>query len=240
MSRCLISFSSQGREDYNKALLRLIDSAREHFLGDMHMMSPDHPQAQHRGIRIHPGYPISEEYGDCQTHKEAPYQFKPFLFKQAFEQGYDEIIWCDSTIRMVKSPRPLFERAKKEGVVVFNNLGHPLRKYIHDKALTNVGITEEELKDIEQIMACVLIFNLRNEKGKAIFDEWIRLSMDKESFQEGTSGREEFVAHRHDQAILSGLCWKHGITHLPYGTLVYPPHDRSGEHGNDFYFVNKL
>lgn len=238
--KCLISFSSQGREDYNKALTRLIDSSREHYSGDYHLTSPDHSLTAHGGVTIHRGYPVSAEYGDCMTHKEAPYQFKPFLFQQMYEQGYDEILWCDSTIRMVKNPKPLFELAKERGLVVFNNLGHPLKKYIHDTALINLGITEDELKDIEQIMACVLIFNLKNEQGKAIFDEWIRLSMDGESFQEGTSQREGFAVHRHDQAVLSGLCYKHGITHQPYGELVYPPHDKSGEYGVDYYFVNKL
>ncbi len=240
--KCIVSWSSQGRENYPAAQLKLIKSCvNAGWDGDYIMQSLDGYCDHYMGVPIEIGrYPQSKEYPLNNNHAEIPYGFKPTLIQEAYEKGYEQIIWCDSTIRMAKNPSPLLEMAANSGVVAFDNLGHPLKNWISDVCLKSLAITEQELEGIKQIMACVIIFDLSNSKGLSIFKEWISKAHDGQSFQNGYgSKRQGFVAHRHDQASLSGILWKNNVELLPYGKLVYPPHDKTGEYGNDFYFINK-
>lgn len=229
--QCLISYASKGREDYNSAMTRNIINARKYYRGDMIYYSLDNPR-QVLDIAIQSGLPK-----DCDAHSDVPYQFKPKLFKEAYDKGFRQILWLDSTVVLMKNIDKIFEECSTRGVVAFHNLGHNVSKWISDKAVKNIGLNLSE--DPYQIMACVVGFDLDNKIGKKIFDKWIGLSEDGESFQNNPSTHEGFIAHRHDQACLSGLLWKEKIKLLPYGSLVYQPHDIDHKFGKDFYFVNK-
>lgn len=244
-NKVIVSFASKGREDYNAAQLGLIKSCvNAGWDGDYYIRSYDGYCDNYLGVDIKLGsYPITERYGLCNNHFEIPWGFKPNLILEAIERGsYEQIVWCDSTVRMVKDIQPLLDIAKERGVVAFDNLGHPLKFWITDVALEHAGITEQELQanDIKQIMACCIIFDVSNQQGKVVFEEWLRLSRDGVSFQNGyDSKREGFIATRSDQACLSAILWKKGIGLEPYGKLVYPPHDETKEYGEEIYFVNK-
>ena len=242
--KIVVSFASKGRENYNKAQLGLIKSCvNAGWDGDYLIRSYDGYCDNYLGVDIKLGsYPITEKHGLCPNHAEIPWGFKPDIILEAIEKGnYNQIIWCDSTVRMIKNPQPLLDYAKEHGVCAFDNCGHPLKFWISDVALEHLHITEQELEDnnIQQIMACCVIFDVGTMKGKAIFEEWAALSKDGACFQIYGSQREGFKAHRSDQAVLSGILWKYKVPLMPYGKLVYPPHDSNFEYGQDIYFVNK-
>ena len=229
--QCLISFASKGREDYNKAMTRNIEVAKSQgYTDDFLYYSLDQPR-EVSGVTIKGGLPLN-----CPSHQDTPYGFKPFLFKEAFDRGYRQIIWLDSTIVLARNPQLVFDECKKRGVVAFHNLGHPLEKWISDKAVKNTGVNLSE--NPQQIMACVVGFDLENEQGKRIFDKWFALAQDGESFQNNPSTINGFVAHRHDQAILSALLHLEKIPLLPYGSLVYEAHAQ-GYDGHVPFFINK-
>lgn len=221
MKKCLISYAKNGREQYEKALKRSENIVNK--------ICPDVDK-----IFYYRDLPKG-----CPTHQEVPYAFKPYIFKQAFDKGYTKVIWLDSTIVTVKAIDKLWDFLEVKGVLAFHNLGHPLKNWVSDVALEAMGISDEDLNEIEQIMACVVGFDISNPKGKKVFDEWFALAEGKVAFQNYGSNRTGFVAHRHDQACLSALLWKHHIKMLPYGKLVYEPHDVNKQFGDDFYFVNK-
>ncbi len=241
MSKCIVSYSSLGRENYPKAQLRLIRSIKDAGWQDgLIMYSLDGYADEYMGTKIELGkYPKSEKYQLGNNHQEIPYGFKPELIQIARERGYDKIMWCDSTILLAKNPTDTFAHAEKYGVAAFNNLGHPLYKYCSDLCLERQDILESDLFGIEQIMACCIAFDFTNEYGQQAFDKWIEASRDGVSFQNYGSQREGFITHKHDQACLSLILWKLGIPLLPYGKLVYHPHDVTGEYGNDFEIINK-
>ena len=242
MKPVIVNYSSTGRELYPAAQLRMIKSFVDHgWDGDYHIRCLDGYVDQYMGVPIKLGsYPTPAGVEVIYNHNETPYAFKPNIILEAKEMGYKQVIWVDSTVCMDKNFQPLLDHAKAVGVAAFDNLGHPLRNWISDIALERLEISEEELEQIPQVMACVIIFDFTNPIGEQVFSEWLAASQDGVSFQNGyESKRERFVKHRHDQAVLSGLLWKHGIELLPYGNLVYEPHDKTGEYGNFFYFVNR-
>ena len=232
MKTCLVSFSSKGREDYNQKLLRLIDSAKEHWQGDYLIYSLDHELSEYKGVKINPGYPRPSLF-KCFTHGEVPYLFKIAIIVEAFEKGYRKIVWLDSSMILQKDITPLFET--KTGITVFENLGHPLYKYISDDACKVLKVSEKKLLTIPQIWGGALFFNFEKNNTYKVFK---KIYLSARAFIDGTSNRAGFIAHRHDQAVMSVLM--HGKCNmLPYGKIKCPPHDVTGEFGNDVYLICK-
>lgn len=227
---CLLSFASAGREDYRFFLLRLLDSAIEHWKGDYLIYSPDHELTEYKGIKINKGYP--EPKGIISyPHDQMPYQFKTALIQQALEMGYNKVIWLDSRMIINKDLTPLFKNA----VTMFENLGHPLKNYISYNAERLLGFPD--LDNIVQVWGGCYTLNFMKSDAWKFWDKLKEHSIDG-SFKDGDSKREGFVAHRHDQAVMSVIA-KEYATMLPYGQIVCPPHDETLEYGNDFYLISK-
>lgn len=222
---CLVSFSSKGREDYNKNLLELLDSALLHWKGDYLIYSLDHWLNEYKGIKINKGYPK-----DSLTHEEMPYQFKYALIKEALDKGYNRVVWLDTSFTLVKDITPLFEY----GIGMFHNLGHPLYKYISDEALELLEVEHESIYNIEQVWGGALFFDFNKPYVLNKFDEILKHSKDG-SFKDGTSNSTGFVAHRHDQSVMSVLMRNEQL--IPYGKVKIKQHYLNGEYGNDCYIV---
>lgn len=221
MSKIVISYAKNGREAYEEVMKRAKDCIEE------------------TNPKLDTYFLINKLPKGTPEHSETPYAFKPYIFKEVFKRGYKQVIWIDSTIVTVKDLQPLFDYMKEHGVLAFDNLGHPLMNWISDVACQELNISEKELKDVKQIMACVVGFDINNEKGRKVFNEWYKQAERGESFRDNPSKRKGFIAHRHDQAVLSVLLHQNNISILDYGHLVYQPHDTNFEYGKYFYFINK-
>lgn len=231
---CIVSFASKGREPYQVMLLRLIDSALEHWKGDMLIYSPDFDTHQYRGVTIHKGYPKPVGVKSF-THQEMPYQFKTAMIQLALEQGYERIIWLDSSMIIKKDLTPLFSQEKNSGMTFFENLGHPTWKYLSDNATKLLGISEEYLMEIPQVWGGAFALDFNNAFAISFFDNLKEFSVNG-SFKNAGSTRPGFVAHRHDQSVMSVLADVTGNI-LPYGNILCPPHDTDGTYGTDPYLV---
>ena len=237
MKDLIVSFASKGRDDYRVSLLRLIDSCKEHWPGDLLIYSPDHELSEYKGVTIHKGWPQPEGVKSF-THSEMPYQFKTAMIQLALEKGYKRIIWLDSSMQLTKDITPLLDRSAT-GIVTFHNLGHPTYKYLSDSAekmLWKEGFFyDRDLVEIPQIWGGAFMLDFNKKDAVNFFDLLKEFSCNG-SFKDSGSSRYGFIAHRHDQSVMSVLLYGK-CDMLPYGTIVCPPHDRTGEYGNDYYLV---
>lgn len=192
---CLISLAIDGRERYTEKLMGLENS--------LHKWPYD--------TRIYKAYP---DY--CTPNDVIPYKFKFNLIQQARQDGYTRIVWLDSSIRIIQDPVALFG---EDGIIAFDNLGHPLWKYISDKARNNLQLSEAQLKQIPQTWGGAIGFDFTRDKACEIFAEIYRQST-MGSFETAGSSRPGFISHRHDQAVMSVIFWKHKYKLLPYGTIA--------------------
>ena len=225
--KCLVSFASNGREDYRKSQLALIKSASGYeesecnWTGDYwnyHYLIRclDGYCDRYEDVDIKLGsYPVTKKYGVSWQHADMPYQFKPFAIYEAFEMGYTKILWCDSTIRIMKDPEPLWELAAEHGILAWDNEGHPLSNWITDYAKEKTGLTDPNAK---QIMACCIMFDFSHPKTLKVVEDWIEGSLNN-SFHKST---ENGQPSRHDQSYLSALMSVNNIEVQPYGVLAYP------------------
>ena len=225
---CLVSFSSKGREDYNKKLLNLLDSAIEHWDGDYLIYSPDHELDLYKGITIHKGYPPLSR-----THEENPYEFKFRAIMEAVRLGYEKIVWLDTSMTLAADITGLF--LPQHGITVFHNLGHPLPYYISDNAIDILGITSDDLEAIPQIWGGALFFDFSVANTNQMFFEII-CAIDKGALKDGGSKRVGFIAHRHDQAVMSVILYTR-CTMLDYGYIVSKEHARTKEYGDNYYII---
>lgn len=214
MKPLIISIGVDGREKYSEKILKLEESLK-YWKGD---------------IEIYKSFP---EW--CTNHYVVPYAFKYDLIKDAIKRGYRKIFWLDSSMRLIeeRSIADLLEQSKT-GVVAFDNLGHLLANYINDTAIKNLGI--ETTEGVKQIWGGCTFWDFDKELPNIILSE-IFEQISKGSFNNDNTRRENFVAHRHDQAVLSVLLHNHNVELLPYGTLVSAEHARTKEYGNNYYFI---
>ncbi len=161
---------------------------------------------------------IFQSYPDGVTpHSEIPYKFKYDLILQGYAAGYKRIWWLDSTMRIIKNPFDLFSLSDK-GIVAFDNLGHPLYKYITDLAVTNLDC-EALLMSIQNSWGGAIGFDFTKPEPILILNEILKQSK-LGSFDNGTSTREGFVAARHDQSCNSVLFYYYGVKLFDYGVIA--------------------
>lgn len=220
MGKVIVSLSSSGRENYNEAqlgLIRSIDRKAPDY--DTHLRSVDGYVDEYLERKILLGdWPNTERWGKSWNHQNMPYQFKPFMVGEALEMGYKKIIWCDSTIRVINNPDPLWALAAEHGIIAWDNEGHPLEKYIPDHQLNYLGI--DSAKGMYQIMACCIVFDFDHPKTMPIFERWIDGAKNN-CFHHNESKNPHYIASRHDQALLSALMNINCIPVQPYGGLAY-------------------
>lgn len=223
--KCLINFFSQGREDYCRGTERLIQSAKiTGFNGDILIFSPhyNYDYVYDGNIFTYKGYPNTEKYGECKPHKEEPYQFKAFAFQKALEMGYEQILWCDSSVVIFRNPEHYFKLAKEIGVVLFDNQGCLESVFTSDDCLDQMGCSYKYANTFFQIEAAIMLLDFTYWKTHDFFNDYIKYCIDGICLK-GKSGskRPEFKAHRHDQSIASYIAKKHYINSINYGGWTY-------------------
>jgi hypothetical protein len=234
----LISFASKGRENYLQMIERLAKTAKFfNFPGDIILFTKGREEIGHENVLVVPDYPTTKTFGKSKTHQEVPYQFKPFAFQYCREQGYEQVIWMDSSTLILRDVVHVFETLTSMQFMMPDNPGCTEYRFTADDALEKMGCSLEEAKTFFQIMACVMMMDFRFKRPNEVLDEWLHYSMDGVTFiGAGGSRREDYGGHRHDQSCMSYLLKKRAIPHIPYGLLVYP----YGEWMNEFrpVFIN--
>lgn len=243
---CIVTYAKRGREDYIKAMWRMIGSALncnnpnvdvlycvdycsddQEFVGDAikREYGVFKDEWIHRLVRV-PSSTVPD-------HNEIPYGFKPALINKAIEYGYQHVLWCDSTIYFHKNTweTSLWNIIEISGIVSTENLGYPLMNWITSEALDVLGVPEQKRisDEVKQITACWIGFNFNNKTALETFNDWLvygsvtkengGIFSDYQSLVEPELPRLPFKSHRHDQAILSWLMHEKGFPVLPYGSI---------------------
>mgnify|MGYP006360548119 CR=1 FL=1 len=201
MKKLIVSLAVNGRENYVEKQKKLIETLP---------------------IAKDCDYWILNEYPDYVTpHSVTPYRFKFDLLKKAQELGYEQVFWMDSSMRILKDPFELLDKAA-QGIVAFHNLGHPVKHYITDLAVKNTDATAF-LDIIESTWGGCLGFDFRKALPRLML-KWTIYQSEIGTFDEGGSVRPEFKAARHDQSCLSVLFFQNEVLLLPYGVIAAKPH----------------
>lgn len=191
------------------------------------MYSNDMPEGERREYNI--------QTFDVTPHSQVPYKFKLELINKAVQDGYTKIVWLDSSLQLVRDVNELFNESAG---FCFHNLGHPLKKYISDVCASNLILSDEELEVTPQIWGGAFGLDFTNPDAHKILRALIRQS-ELGSFNEGSSDREGFVAHRHDQAVMSVIFKRYKVKMYDYGYITTASHCFDPfEYGNHSYIYH--
>ena len=155
----------------------------------------------------------------CPSHQEMPYAFKAYALNKA--RDYDYVIWADAGIQLVK-PFSKFTDHLEEHGYFFPLNGWDTGTWCSDAALPLLGITREESFNYPHMMACVMGFNMHDERCRKFLDKYLEHSKDG-SFKGAwinTNNEVSFdrrvLGHRHDQTAASVIATDLGMEFSPH------------------------
>jgi len=105
---------------------------------------------------------------------DCPYGFKPFLFEEARDLGYENILWLDACVIPVKNVNPVFDFIKKKGICFFTSHSRPSwRQFDMGYASLMPSMAMSRDKPYEEVSARVIGLNMTDPKGVDLLNKWL-------------------------------------------------------------------
>jgi hypothetical protein len=156
------------------------------------------------------------------SHADTPFAFKAYALKQAAEQGFEVLLWADSSIVPLRPLNLLWKLIETQGYWFSENLPHGEEsgtfsngQWTSDAALVPLHLTREESFTFPHVIATAFGLDLRHDIAWRFFAEYIRLAEQGTAFRGAGSNHDlslsqdaRVLGHRHDQTAASVLAWK--------------------------------
>lgn len=146
-------------------------------------------------------YKRESEVG-AESHVQNKYSFKPLCFKLLHEAGFDQILWLDASMMVIKNLDPIFDIIDRQGYF-FQDSGWMNSRWTNRNAKEYFGTDEGEM-----ISSGVLGINFNTVIGRTFFDMWLKAAED--GIFNGSHDD-----HRHDQTCASIIAHKLGMKITP-------------------------
>lgn len=186
MKRCIINFAKDGRENYSLGRERLLDSITEIEETADQLFYTEYPKG-------------------CPTHQEVSVVFKAYMFREAFNKGYDSVLWLDASVVVLKDLEYIWATIEKDGYFFVNNPNQIQVMWASEKQLKTMGCTVEEAEKFEMCRAGMMGLSKENEH---LIDWMIKLSKEDNGIAfngDNHSSSPLFKDPRHDQAVVSWI-----------------------------------
>jgi hypothetical protein len=163
-------------------------------------------------------------------HSESMYGFKMYAFQEAFDAGYDSVIWLDTPTVLHKNIYHVFELLEKNEYKEFAIATEAeLYQYAHDSTLDYFGFTRQQIKDFGYKLNYGFIFGF--VRGSKTYEQMFEcerkglfLSAEQDYqdhlYNSGQAFKGEYVEHRHEESIISMLIQTQGRNLLLLETVI--------------------
>jgi hypothetical protein len=192
MKRAVITLGTDKRKDgrfYTKGRIRLKNSLQRHCKEDFFVYK-------------------SESQVNAPLHADNSHAFKVYCFEHLLSMGYNQIIWLDCSVFVVRDLGPIFEALDKYGYV-FMDSGFKVGNWTNDRALNYFNLTRDETMNMTMLDTKFFALDFTHQKSNFFYDAW------KESMLNGIfNGKVSNInqtesqdvrcnGHRHDQSCAS-------------------------------------
>ena len=151
-------------------------------------------------------------------HWRSDFTWRPWCFHDAPAREY---LWLDAGLCVLRPLDDAFEAIHRLGYFSVALYNHPVAPSVPDPLRRNAGIREDALSEMISISAGV--HGIRKEgAGAELINEAYQLCLNHENM------RATEPPHRHDQALLTLMLYKHFGPPLLADYHVYAYHDPSG------------
>ena len=140
----------------------------------------------------------------ARSHADSNYGFKTYAFREAFNQGYENVLWCDSSIYAIGDIAPVFNKLNEFGYYFIDN-GFTLAETATDRLLDFENMNRIEAESAPEITTCV--FGI-TEEVLPVYLQWLiyeqnNLFNGNRQHDPRDSAHPRFRFCRHDQSALS-------------------------------------
>lgn len=191
--RCIVNFAVGGGW-YGRGQQRLVTDCKKYFGGDV--------------IAINSYASIGSP-----THQENPYAFKVYAIEYARKQGYNSILFVDSSMYPVKEVGPVFDHIEKEGYLM-QQAGHMIDRWTNDNAREYFKLSPEESKPMIMYSAGFTGLDFTNPLAVKFFEEW-------KAAAEAGAFKGEWSDHRHDMTCASIIAQRLGMSFESFNWFSY-------------------
>lgn len=140
------------------------------------------------------------------THINTPFGFKIYSIQRAYEMGFRQIFWVDSSVYPVKDITPIFERLDKCGIFLEDS-GHYVADWAEQKVLDYFGVKKDEAKKMRMLSAGFIGLDFAIEESSEFFARW------SSSMQDGMFTGDT-VKYRNEMCCASIIANQMGLDEL--------------------------
>lgn len=201
---CIVSFAND-KNSYINNLARLSNSLRTNSTGIDFV-----------------GF-VGEASCNAPLHSDVPYGFKISAIQKVIENGYEKVLWLDSSCFAIAQVQPIFDEIEKDEFI-FQDSGHWLGCWANDFSLNYFGITRDMAMDLRMIgNAGFLGFDFTKPRPNEFFSRWKQSMIDGcftgawHNNDKTESQDERCRGHRHDMVCSSALVHNMGLKPLMKG-----------------------
>lgn len=203
MKRCIINFGKDGRERYEFGQQRL----KESLVNDKsdQIFRTEYPEG-------------------CPPTSEVSHIFKAYMFKEAFDKGYDSVLWLDASVVVLKDIEYIWKCIEKDGHFFVNNPGCLQVHWASENQLEAMGCSVEEAERFCHCRSCVT--GLRKDNKHYI--DWM-LKLPPIAYNgDAYSSSPLFKEPRHDQTIFSWIIHRDRLYKHPHYIARYTSEEDLG------------
>ncbi len=114
-------------------------------------------------------------------YADVPYAFKPFLFEEVADMGYEKILWLDSACLPINNLDVFFATMNTFGCCFLYEDAIP-NSTVHDWDFIRRCVNAQRNKKYLNVITQIVGINTQHKKGKKILSQWIDAACLKLSF----------------------------------------------------------
>lgn len=159
-------------------------------------------------------------------HQDNHYAFKAYALEQALNLGYDQILWCDSSIRIKRPLDNIFDIISNDGYLFLDN-GQILGEWSSDESLSAFDISRDRAMHMPELTTCVFGLDLRRKECQKLISRLKECALagllhKNWNNNDGSVSSDIRVrGHRHDQTIICLLAYTFCMTNFRQGLHWY-------------------
>jgi hypothetical protein len=146
---------------------------------------------------------LGESMVGSPPHEQNPYAFKVYSIEKMRDEGYEQVLWLDSSIVFVKNVKPIFDWIGEKGFF-FEEAGHWAGSWCNDRTLEYFKITREDAMTMPMFSAGFLGLDFTNPIAIEFFERWKESMWDMQFIGEWSN-------HRHDMTCASIIANQMGM-----------------------------
>lgn len=200
------------------------DTARDHIQGVDYILTALHRTGFTGHVLLYKGGFPSLENGRL-LYADVPYSFKPFLFEEARQLGYENVLWLDACTVPIRSLEPIFQFIAKSGLCFLE--GYRFIWTPINEALSYLFKNFNKKHFSKHIISQVVGFHMKNPRARKILDRWIEYAEEKVPFLMGDQIPLGIAIHEH--ACTSCKLPPHLYTTSPWGEGKFVSPNKMGQ-----------